>query len=287
MTKPRLIAFIDASIYADSVCDHTNWVASRMSADVEVLHVLGRREMSASQSNLSGALDVDAKDQLMAELATLDEQKAKLAQQRGWLILQGARQRLEAAGTPSVTIKLRIGDLVETMHEFESDADLIVIGKRGEAADFARLHLGSNIERVVRSSTKPVLVASREFKPIERVLIAFDGGPSINKAMNYLSTAHTAFSGLALTLLHVGERSTEAEDRVARASAMLRAAGYQIDGRIVPGEPERVISEAVETEGFNLLVMGAYGHSRIRNLIVGSTTTAMIRSCKIPIALFP
>ncbi len=31
---------------------------------------------------------------------------------------------------------------------------------------------------------------------------------------------------------------------------------------------------------------GAYGHSRIRNLIIGSTTTEMIRSCKIPIVLF-
>lgn len=35
----------------------------------------------------------------------------------------------------------------------------------------------------------------------------------------------------------------------------------------------------------DLLVMGAYGHSRIRNLIVGSTTTAMLRSCQIPVLL--
>jgi nucleotide-binding universal stress UspA family protein len=33
-------------------------------------------------------------------------------------------------------------------------------------------------------------------------------------------------------------------------------------------------------------LMGAYGHSHIRNLIIGSTTTAMIRSCKIPVLLF-
>jgi nucleotide-binding universal stress UspA family protein len=31
--------------------------------------------------------------------------------------------------------------------------------------------------------------------------------------------------------------------------------------------------------------MGAYGHSRVRSLIIGSTTTGMVRSCKIPIAL--
>jgi nucleotide-binding universal stress UspA family protein len=31
--------------------------------------------------------------------------------------------------------------------------------------------------------------------------------------------------------------------------------------------------------------MGAYGHSRIRNLMIGSTTTAMIRTCKVPVVL--
>ncbi|MDF1750857.1 MAG: universal stress protein, partial [Alphaproteobacteria bacterium] len=36
----------------------------------------------------------------------------------------------------------------------------------------------------------------------------------------------------------------------------------------------------------DLLVMGAYGHSRIRNLIIGSTTSAMLRLCKIPVMMF-
>ncbi|MEO6054349.1 MAG: universal stress protein, partial [Chthoniobacterales bacterium] len=35
-----------------------------------------------------------------------------------------------------------------------------------------------------------------------------------------------------------------------------------------------------------LLVMGAYGHSRIRQLMVGSTTTAMVRTCQVPVLMF-
>jgi nucleotide-binding universal stress UspA family protein len=38
--------------------------------------------------------------------------------------------------------------------------------------------------------------------------------------------------------------------------------------------------------GVDLLVMGAYGHGRIRSLVVGSTTTAMVRRCKIPVLMF-
>jgi len=38
-------------------------------------------------------------------------------------------------------------------------------------------------------------------------------------------------------------------------------------------------------ESHDLVVMGAYGHSRIRSLIIGSTTTATVRSCKVPLLL--
>lgn len=282
----RIVAFVDSSVYADSVCDHAAWVAGRMSANVEVIHVLGRREMSATPANLSGSLSADARDHLLAELAASDEEQAKLSRKRGRLTLELAEARLRDAGVADVTTKLRIGDLVETMHEFEQGAGLIVIGKRGEAADFARLHLGSNIERVVRASSRPILVASRAFSPINRVLIAFDGGKSINNAVQYLAASHASFSGLELELLQVGDSGGGPSAELEKATAQLTAAGYAAKARVLSGQPDQVIANAVETENFDLLVMGAYGHSRIRSLIIGSTTTEMIRSCKVPIVLF-
>ena len=58
-----------------------------------------------------------------------------------------------------------------------------------------------------------------------------------------------------------------------------------VEAAIVQGHTESVIAQAVEANGVGLLVMGAYGHSRIRSLIIGSTTTAMVRECKIPVVL--
>ncbi|MEO0913851.1 MAG: universal stress protein, partial [Pseudomonadota bacterium] len=71
-----------------------------------------------------------------------------------------------------------------------------------------------------------------------------------------------------------------------KARATLSAAGHEATIEVVPGEPTAVITDAVEEGGYDLLVMGAYGHSRIRNLFIGSTTSEMMRSCKIPICLF-
>lgn len=281
----KLLALIDGSIYSQSVCDHAAWAAKRAGASVEVLHVMGRRDVSSVPANLSGNLDMDTRDTLLAELADLDAQKARLAQKRGRVILDDARARLSEAGVADVATKFRNGDLVDTVLEFEADADLVVLGKRGEAADFARLHLGSNLERVVRASRRPVLVASRAFRPIARMLIAFDGGTSAAKAVEQIA-GDPLFAGLECQLLTVGEDTPEARRKLDLAAARLSSAGYAVTADIVPGQTDSVISTRVESDGIDLLAMGAYGHSRMRNLIIGSTTTEMIRSCKIPIVLF-
>jgi len=87
-------------------------------------------------------------------------------------------------------------------------------------------------------------------------------------------------------LLTVGADTPEARKRLDDAATLLRAASYDVTADIEPGQPEAAIARRVETDAIDLLVMGAYGHSRIRSLIIGSTTTEMIRSCMIPVALF-
>jgi nucleotide-binding universal stress UspA family protein len=89
-----------------------------------------------------------------------------------------------------------------------------------------------------------------------------------------------------VSLLKIGQCTDDVTARVEQAAQQLRSAVYQVETRIVPGHPETVIADAVANQGFDLLVMGAYGHSRIRTLMIGSTTTELMRSCKVPVVLF-
>ena len=281
----KLIAVIDGSIYSASVCEHAAWIANRAGSEIDVVHVLGRRNVSSEPSNLSGSIGLGARSSLLAELAELDAQKARLAQKRGRAILVDAESLLGERGVQNVHTRLRNGEIVETVKELEFDADLLVLGKRGEGADFDSGHLGSNLERVVRSSSKPVLVASRGFKPISRVLFAFDGGKSSLKAVEFFSQrAH--YNDLPCHVLMVSADTTEHRRQVEGAVATLKNGGFDATGSIEQGQPDAVITEQVDSQDFNLVIMGAYGHSHIRNLIIGSTTTEMIRSCKVPVLLF-
>jgi len=281
----KLIAVIDGSVYSASVCEHAAWIANRAGSEIEVVHVLGRRSGSSEQSNLSGSIGLGARSTLLAELAELDAQKARLAQKRGRAILDDAQALLESRGVSEVHTRLRNGEIVESVQELGQNADLLVLGKRGEGADFDSGHLGSNLERVIRSTDKPVLVASRGFNPIKRILFAIDGGKSANKAVEFLSQ-QSHFTDLSCHVLMIGSDTSEHRRQVEGAVAMLRDRKFDASGDILPGQPEAVITDQVENQGFDLVVMGAYGHSRIRNLIIGSTTTEMIRSCKVPVFLF-
>lgn len=279
----KIIALVDGSIYSESVCQHAAWIAQRTQAPVELIHVLGRRE-APDKTDLSGAIRLGARTRLMAELAELDAQRAKLVGHRGRAILEDARALVEQDGVAQITTRLRHGDIVEAISEIEGDARAIVIGKRGEAADFAKGHLGSNLERIVRAAHRPVFVAARAFKPIESVLVAYDGGSSAIKAVDHIARS-PLFAGLAITVVTVGSETPTITKGLANAQALLKAAGFEAKTRVVPGQPETELGKLVDEEHFGLVVMGAYGHSRIRSLVIGSTTTEMVRSCKVPVIL--
>jgi nucleotide-binding universal stress UspA family protein len=162
---------------------------------------------------------------------------------------------------------------------------MIVVGKRGEASGFAHEHLGSNMERVLRSATRPVLIANRAFQPINRYLIAFDGSRSVMNSIDRIAKG-SMLKGLDCHLLHAGGDAPEMRAKIEGAAALLRDNAARVTIGFVKGEPEDVIAEAVEAGGTDLLVMGAYGHRRLRRLFLGSTSASMAQRCKVPLAIF-
>lgn len=92
--------------------------------------------------------------------------------------------------------------------------------------------------------------------------------------------------GLHCHLLRAGKIDDQARYYLEETAAKLRAVGYEVTSRATAGPAEEVIAAAVKEQGIDLLVMGAYGHSRIREFIIGTTTTAMVRTCHVPVLMF-
>lgn len=280
----HVLAALDASAYGPSVADHAAWAASRLGAPLDLFHVIDRKHGAAGATDLSGSLSLGDQDALLEELATLDERRGKLAQEQGRLMLQREGGRIAAVFGVQAQARQRHGTLVDALLELEPGVRLFVIGKRGEHADFASGHLGSNLERVVRAVHRPVLIASRAFRPVQRFLVAFDGSPTTRRCIQMVC-ASPLLTGLECEVLMVGEASEERRAHMAWAASQLVAAGFRPELRHVEGTADAVIAASVKSLAVDLLVMGAYGHSRIRTMIVGSTTTQVLRTCPIPVLL--
>ncbi len=158
-----------------------------------------------------------------------------------------------------------------------------MIGKRGASANFAKGHLGSKVERVVRQSVKPVLVANRAFEPVDRALIAFDGGQSARKAVSFVATS-PLFEEVEVHLVLVGSATDKQRDAVRWAEEVLGDRCKRSE--IIDGDVDGALKSEAERTAADRLVMGAYGHSPLRSMIVGSTTSAMIARLTLPVLLF-
>lgn len=273
----KIVAFIDLSLYAHSVIDHTVWLAREKQASVELVNIVSPNELAAS--NLAPVHPGGA--MLLHQDDTLDAKVAELARQ-GRERLDQARRLLNEAGVYDVSTRLLEGHISRTMVHAASPASIIIMGKRGEQADLARLPLGSNLERLARGSKVPVLAVSRSFRPIKRMMVAVEG-ESAAPAVNTLASG--IVPNYPLDLLHVGDRTDIALQTLEQAETKLRDAGFEVKTRIEPGVAQTVVPERVVLDEIDLLAVSAFGSSRLRSMILGSLTSEFLRACQVPVLL--
>ena len=281
----KVYACIDGFANTTAVIDCAAWSALRLAVPLELLHILERDPVRAAVTDYSGAIGMNAQESLLDELSDIDEQRGKLAQERGRRLLAAAREHARAAGVSRLDGRLRHGDLLESVLEMEPDARIFVLGQHYHATESSKIHLDHHVERVIRSVKRPVLVATGEhFAAPRRVVIAFDGSATARKTVETVARS-PLLAGLPVLVAMADVESTLSRQLLKESRRVLLAAGFDADIELAAGDPEVVLPALVKANDADLLVMGAYGHSRIRQLIVGSTTTTLLRLSEVPVLI--
>ncbi|WP_312703168.1 universal stress protein [Stutzerimonas nitrititolerans] len=278
----QVMACIDGSTQAAAVCDCAVWASQRLGSPLSLLHVLDQQRYPLS-GDFSGIIGLGSREFLLEELASLDEKRNKLALEEGRMMLDAARQRAVKAGVEP-TLRHRHGDLVESLRELEGDIRLLVIGKQGEDSGSEVQLIGSQLESVIRTMHRPILVTPADFKAPASAMLAFDASATSRKGIEML-VASPLLKGMPIHLVTVSSDTHEARAALDAARDKLADAGFEVHVAILEGEVEARLRDYQAEHAIELLVMGAYGHSRIRQFFVGSTTTNMLRSATTPLLL--
>ena len=279
----NIITCLDgAKNYTKSICALSAWASKQLEAKITLLHVVPRHADRKSRGDLSGAIGLGAKSDLLNHLIKIDEQQSKILQEKGTSLLEGAKKNLLKQGATTVELLHLRGDFVETLNELDSTADLVVLGKRGECSQDNPSHLSANLENLARSLKRPLLIAPQKMLSIKQFAIAYDGRDCSKKALAFVLASHL-LKGLKCHLLQVGEAC---HDSTLIEKIKLEKAGFEVTITSRTGQlTSQKISAFIEEQSVNLLAMGAYTHSKLHDFLLGSTTKSSILKTQIPLLL--
>lgn len=279
--RGQVVAALDPSRYTRDVCRYAAWAAGRLGAPLTCLHVVEGRAGSGRGEGFA-EVDYDPGARLLDEAALLEATGKLAGEARGRLLLQQAAAMAAQAQDVEVHARLGHGALSDAFAALAPATELFVMGRRGEQSEFGKGRIGSQVERVVRGTGRPLLVASRGFNDIRRVLVAFEGSDRGRQRLEWVARS-PLLAGLDIRLVAVGDES--ARPGLDWALRTLATAGIEAAGRLVQGDPQEMIGLHAEAIRADLLVMGAYGRSRLHQLLMGSTTSTVLRSSRIPVLL--
>lgn len=279
----RVTACIDGSNISAYVCDAAAWLGKALDAPVKLLHVLEKTNVP-SNDNLSGTIGLGSREHLLEKMTALDAQRSKLALEHGKHMLDDAKQRVQTLGVEKVELKQRHGDLIESLIESEPRTRVFVLGKLGEDHDATSQTIGSHLENVVRAIHTPIMVTVGEFKAPTSYMVAYDGSCSANDALAKFAES-PLLKDLPGHLVMVATDSPEHQRQLDQARANLENSGRTITASLVQGTVQEALTEYRNHHEIDLMVMGAYGHSRLREFFVGSQTSKMIARSKVPLLL--
>jgi nucleotide-binding universal stress UspA family protein len=282
-----ILAGIDLGPDSESVLSYAAYFAARMPATVKLLYVIDF--LLTPPSYLTAYVE--------------EEKRREETEMSGW------KARLKKEGIDA-EYKIVLGRLHESFEKVirETSPDLLALGYRSHALR------PSSSERLIRSLKVPMVVvrgraaegAAIGSVQIRKILCPVDFSENARKAVA-AAKEYAARFGADLRLVHVipsylikekwgmwnkiGSADRKKFDAAMQAEAesgleaLCRECGLAGKGEVLQGNPSEKIATLAINGGYDLVAMGSRGLSRVRSVLIGSTTDALLKTSPCPVLI--
>ncbi len=277
MIKSILLT-VDGSVYTDSVLDHGIDLARKLNAYIRVITVVDVRIYEwVLNTGGEGYMPVVPSN-------VFHDESFKFHNERADALITSVNEKLSSAKVKFEAEKLE-GSPGEMICELSRQVDLIIMGARGDYARWGDRMLGATLESVSRQSHAPIMIVDQKFNEFKHITCAYDRSDYSIHALKL-----TAFLGSSLKY-PVEVVNIDNDEEVRKAS--LEEAKKYLDPHQIEAQYRHEAGDAADilvqitkdAPVSTVLLMGSYGHSRIREAIIGSTTVQVMRSAKKPIVI--
>lgn len=273
----NILVPLDGSDHSKAALEYGMWLCEKFDGTLIGQHIIDTISIEGTFfHDISGSLGFEP-------YLDFSSKMREVLEDRGKVILEDFSIHCQKRGIRHQTC-LDMGLIANEICERSKVADLVVIGHRGINEEFSTGLLGTTAESITRKCPRPVFVSTKRFKPIERPLLAYDGSQRASSAMESAAELCSRLC-LPLTVVNVTKDEKLAQGVLQQARSYLGSYAIETHYETARGYPEQKIIEYLINFGYDLLFIGAYGHRRIIEMVLGSTTEYVLRKAPCPVFL--
>ena len=274
----RVIACIDSSPCIEAVAEAAAWVAKQTQRELVLLQILDYYPASYHLGEISGVIGFESNAMLLKELAELEQKQSELALDYSNNLLKHISELIEKRyGLTSTKIQEK-GDFLEQSFNILKENDVVIIGRVGERAVEKNKPIGSNVENFIRGANCTVITVGEHFEPPKRFIFAYEYSPTCQKMLQRIAQSDL-LKTLQCHLLYVGDHP----EMLTEPEKYLKGAGLDVIPIYRYGDVAQNILEYQAEHKIQLIVLGAFSHSKIHQFFLGSITTTIFRNANVPL----
>ena len=273
----KILTCIDGSSVGNAVCDYASWMSKKMNRPVKLLHTI-EHKANAAVSDLTGAIGLGSRKELLDELANREQEQGRRLIEAGQAILRRAGERITASGLENPEQIQMHGTLPESLTDLESEIGVLVVGIRGDSEDRRQegaredlpdrrqrqnhdetlnrrlVGIGKQLESIIRSIHRPILVVNTEFTEPRKAMLCYDGSDSSLYALKLIAS-NPAFKDIPCHVVHVGNKG---EKLLEDAERTLTEVGVAVTTRQLSGNIVTALSDYQEENEIDVTPDGSF-----------------------------
>ena len=275
-----VLCCVDGKNYSQSACDYAVMISNNMKLPLKILNVIEHSSKS-DILDLSGNIKLGEKDDILEKLTNEESIKSKQIIKEGKDLLLALKEKALITAEQDVILMQAHGDILDNILELQDEIFILIIGIKSHDKN----KIGENVKDIIRELNKPILLVNSEFITPKKILIAYNGSEESKKILT-TAVRNPIFKDVTRDIVNINDDKLFSEKILDEAKKIYAKSEIDIKTSVLSGDAKTEILTYMYENDCDILAMGAFGHSRIKEFIFGSFTSEIIAQSKKPILFY-
>ena len=275
-----VLCCVDGKNYSQSACDYAVMISNNMKLPLKILNVIEHSSKS-DILDLSGNIKLGEKDDILEKLTNEESIKSKQIIKEGKDLLLALKEKALITAEQDVILMQAHGDILYNILELQDEISILIIGSKSHDKN----KIGENVKDIIRELNKPILLVNSEFITPKKILIAYNGSEESKKILT-TAVRNPIFKDVTRDIVNINDDKLFSEKILDEAKKIYAKSEIDIKTSVLSGDAKTEILTYMYENDCDILAMGAFGHSRIKEFIFGSFTSEIIAQSKKPILFY-